>query len=416
MKFDKQHYEALKNLNPNNVEIYLKYHGWQKYAEYPDNSGSVWTKDTYNVRIIYDKDKYDDYVDNMHILIKTVAKTEGATPWQIISDINKGTVDKIKIHINEPFGKDGTIPLDIGIDKINRIKDLWLSVASSTESLLKKQTPELIYPPQKTENIITNSKNILLGQTEVGSYVIIIEMDVQPTDVSQVDLGGDIPISFARRVNLNMTRAISALDKSYKEALVHPEEAMIDIIKRTQRSGVNVNICEALGGLSAIVDEEYSDLDIDFAWAPSYPVPPDIPNTITIPAEQTKQYAQTAKIYRNEAPELNQEFAGRPLSLKNKKEEELGVVTIEALIHHKKSSLKIELPWSGEDSDYDKAIRAYRTRCMIKCVGDLKKEGLRGYRLLNPHDVEILSDESQDDSNPINRTLDEINEFYSNDE
>ena len=180
---------------------------------------------------------------------------------------------------------------------------------------------------------------------------------------------------------------------SYIKEQQNPERTSESIISRTVENGMSVNLCEALTELGMVSNGTYSSLDIDFKWASQYPVSAGTPTAVAISSPQMRCYAEDVKYLKSIAPRLNEEYSGYVSKLEHPKGGSEGIATIDTTIDKKRSLLKITLSALGSDAPYfTKAVKAHESLCMLKCVGDLHKDG-RQYTLKNPHDVEILADE-----------------------
>ncbi len=93
------YYKNLKLLKPEDIKGYLVKNGWKLYHTYPDESGSIWTKVDFHVRLIHDADRYEDYCDMTQKLVETIANAEGIDKWNIIYQINSTKAIKTRKEI-----------------------------------------------------------------------------------------------------------------------------------------------------------------------------------------------------------------------------------------------------------------------------------------------------------------------------
>lgn len=397
MKFNKEQIDKIGHLTPNNIRNYLKTHDWTLYQTYPNDDASVWTKGDAFGRLLHNPAQYADYTEITARFLVTISDTDNIPLDTLIHILSSGNKDIIQFHISEPIAQDGTIELNRSVNLIQSVKNLIIAAASGADDLAGDITPKKIYPSKKTDRVSVFGDSLRLGQTAVGSYVITVEVDVTPhEDVGQRDLNNNIPMSFARRVNMTMATAIQALNDAYKEEQQNPEMTSESIISRTVRYGVSVNLCEALTELGMVSDGTYTSLGIDFKWASQYPVPIETPTAVAIPHSQMYRYADDVKYLKSVIPRFNEEYAGYVIKLDHPKDAIEGIATIATIIDNKRSRLKITLPALGSDASYYTAVKAHERSCMLKCVGDLHKKG-RQYTLMNPHDIEILMDDECDE-------------------
>ena len=102
--------------------------------------------------------------------------------------------------------------------------------------------------------------------------------------------------------------------------------------------------------------------------------------------------AESAKVYRENNPVQNYEARGYVYLLDREKKEVDGSFGLIVRIQGKEHRLRVILSNDGENSYYSKAVKAHADVKVLKCIGDLKKEG-KSYKLLTPHGVEIISDD-----------------------
>ena len=394
----KEYYEKISGLSPSNLREYLQFKGWVQDIPNKMYGASQWKliqeKHQYYIQLLEDTG-FADYQLRTNELLQTLEEVEQRSKDAIISDILNVSSDVWKVHLKEPLTPDGMISLEKGVEVYEQIRNFFISgAASANDMYIARKTPQKIYPSKKADIISNFRRQLKLGQTEVGSYVITISADIQPSIEYKVDLDLDnnsFHGSFERGVNLTLAKALSLLKKTHTDIEKNPVEARPNIIDMTYYEGVTVNLCEAVSELSR-VGNDYTDIEFECIWAKKYPVNPDIPDKITLSANQIKFMAESAKMYRENNPVQNYEARGYVYLLDREKKEPEGSIGLIVRIQGKEHRLRVILSNDGENSDYSKAVQAHADGKVLKCIGDLKKEG-KSYKLLNPREVEIISDD-----------------------
>lgn len=395
----KKYYEKISGLHPSNFREYLLSKGWVQDLPNQIYGASIWKliqeKHQYYIQSLEDTE-FADYHLRTNELLQTLEKVEQRSKEAIISDIANVSSDVWKVHLKEPMSPDGMISLERGVEVYEQIRNFFVSGAASAHDIyIKIRTPQKIYQGKKAEIISNIPRQLKLGQTEIGSYVITISADIQPSVKYAFDLDNNpLHDSFEREVNLTLAKALLLFKKVHSDIVKNPEDPRPNIIEMTYFEGLTVNLCESISELSR-VGNDYTDIEFECIWAKKYPVSSEIPDKITLSANQIKFMAESAKVYRETNPVQNYEARGYVYLLDREKKEVEGSIGLIARIQGKEHRLRVILSNDGENSDYSKAVQAHAEVKVLKCIGNLNKEG-KSYKLLNPHEVEIISDEDID--------------------
>lgn len=384
--------DRIMQLDPDKIKRYLIANKWNCIHTYPDGVSTLWEKGNATVRHIPDKTLYSDYRRLVDTMLRTAAEVEKTDVEHVIKAINALNVDILKIHLPEPIGSDGTIPLDDATRIIDGIRKLISSATSTAEDIAAGITPKEEYSEQKSANVKAANRNLRLGQTEVGSYVITVESEVVP-DSNQTTLNATPKMPLERMALVTLAGALTAV-KEYRPR--EPAEGDdTDIITEAARRGVSANLCDNLSEISQIQQEnKHTGLDIEFRWAPEYPVEPETPSRIEITPDKMNYVAKVVDKRILAERKHNITLTGHVKGLSRSKTEETGKVTIETNVKNGPQTVTVYL--AGED--YEKAIKAHGKGYVLTVSGDLVKANKKYYTIENPHDVEADHDaDSADD-------------------
>jgi len=384
------HNDPIMQLDPDKIKRYLIAKKWKCIHTYPDGVSTLWSKNDAAVRHIPDKTLYDDYRQIVATVLRTVAKVEKTDVEHVIKAINTVNIDVLKIHLPEPIGSDGTIPLDDATRIIGGIRKLLLSAASSAEDIVAGNTPKDIYPEQKSDAVLASNKKFRLGQTEVGSYVITIESEIIP-DTSQTTLYDTPKMPFERMTLTTLANALNDI-KEYRPESGEEEADVTDIVIESARRGVSANLCDNLSEISQIEENEHTGLGIEFEWAPEYPAEVETPTHIEIPQEKMVYVAGIADKYNVTKPMPDQKMSGHVRLLSRSKPGETGTIKIDTNVKNGPQTVTVKL--TGDD--YLKAIRAHENGSVLTVFGDLVKANKKYYTIENPHDVEVDEEPADD--------------------
>src|SRR5690606_16462903 len=90
--------------------------------------------------------------------------------------------------------------------------------------------------------------SLLLGQTEVGSYVVnVIAPEQNFQDGAQADDGQENGQHFSHAITQNLVSSLQALQRAGEE---YESLGKISVFEGAVRAGASANMCEALLGLS----------------------------------------------------------------------------------------------------------------------------------------------------------------------
>ena len=375
--------DRIMQLDPDKIKRYLIANKWTCIHTYPDGVSTLWEKGNATVRHIPDKTIYSDYRRLVDTLLRTAAEVEKTDVEHVIKAINALNVDILKIHLPEPIGSDGTIPLDDATRIIDGIRKLISSATSTAEDIAAGITPKEEYSEQnKTETIKETNKKLRLGQTEVGSYVFTIESEVVP-DPNQTTLNATPKMPLERMALITLADALTAV-KEYRPR--EPAEGTddTDIVTEAARRGVSVNLCDSLSEISQIQKSgQHAGLEIEFKWAPEYPAEPETPSHIEITPEKMDYVAEVAIKHKPEERYPNEKLTGHVKGLSRSNDEEEGTIKIDTKVRNKPQMVTVKLA----AEDYDKAIAAHREKCMLTISGELVRANTNRYSIEKPHDV-----------------------------
>lgn len=375
---DRRVYESLQ---PVQVAAYLNSRGWRR-TDQIRNLASVWSPDEkryYNAEVILPFDKsVGDFVIRMAELVRALGTIEQRPVREILNDISQSTSDVVRLAFGGETYDDGTMPLETGARLIGRAWDAVAAVASVTV------VRQPIAPPRRPDQAREFLRRVRLGQTERGSYILIVQSPVLPALNFQGEL---IPAPddsqaapFERRVMVTFARALEATQQAYAEAST---TRSMDKFWDGVQEGVSANLCEAVSGM--LEDPETRGLTARFTWSPARPAPPDAPSLVTFDREAGEVIREASRLLRERTTESDVEVEGEVIGLLRPKGLEGGKVTIESTLDGRTRLIQIEL----NVTEYLDAIEAHKDRTVVRCRGELIYRGGR-YHLVNPVSFQIL--------------------------
>jgi len=367
---------AVKTLRPLEVATYLRSSGWTQRS--PSKEASTWTRTVgdmeYEAVVPLHQD-FRDYGLRMAELLRTVASAEGRTQIQTFKDLLSTFADVIRIRIDDPESRDGTLSLESNSIVAQKARDLMMAAAcSATEH-------RAVWHSRKPAQAIEHLRKVRVGQSERGSYILTVITRVDPALQSPKNgqlFEADAP--FERQVTQTLAESLSALDIASSTAALTGEFASFE---ESVNLGVSANLCDAVAGLGG---DQVGDRQLEFlfSWSPGRPLGREIRSRIKFSPDQIPVIKEAARLIRERAPVGDFELEGAVVKLDRAPAQAVGRVTIIGNVDGKPKRVSLEL----SDSDYHLAVQAHDQEIALKCTGTLVREG-RAYRLQEPRDVVV---------------------------
>ena len=216
-------------------------------------------------------------------------------------------------------------------------------------------------------------KQVRLGQTEHGSFVVTMMAPVPPLLQPMPDESwarfSDEP--HERQVT---RRLVQALEASRDAAELAHSGAGAPAFERAVADGVSANLCESLVELIGA----FSSLDIRVTWARTCPERSS-GAAIRFFEPDVQHLDAASRLFREFEPQPNAQLVGAVVRLRRAESDSDGNITLRAEVEGQPRSVTADL----NPLDYSLAIQAHRDKAAIIATGTLERIGER-WRLLNP--------------------------------
>ncbi|TVR97728.1 MAG: hypothetical protein EA406_08365 [Rhodospirillales bacterium] len=376
---------VLDALKPLELAAYLRAKGWRRKADI-NGKGSLWLVE------LPDGEEFDvtlplrqdlaDYALRMGELLQTVAQVEGRSELEVLRDLMTTTADLVRVRATGHGADNGSLPLELAVTLVERSRDMILSAACAT---LEKRPSFAKRKPQQAMDYL---RQVRLGQTEHGSYVLTILSPVSPElKAAQGELPGLEPVQpYERRVIRTLMGGLTALGEAARAAALDGSmQPFADAVER----GVSANLCEAVVGLSEVGSG--APIDVRVSWSRSRPVDPKASVRVALSSDSIPIIREAARHFRERTPLEDFEVEGFVTRLNRGPAAKAGEVTVQASVDGPMRPITMELV----PDDYTKAVKAHDDRLKVRCTGELAQEG-RGLRLQNPRQFEVTAYEDND--------------------
>ena len=229
-------------------------------------------------------------------------------------------------------------------------------------------------------------KQVRLGQTEHGSFVVTMMAPVPPLLQPMPDESwarfSDEP--HERQVT---RRLVQALEASRDAAELAHSGAGAPAFERAVADGVSANLCEAVAKLI----EQSSRLEVSVSWAKTRPVP-ESRRCILFSESDAGVFKEAARTFRAKEPRPDIKLFGSVHKLSRGEDDIQGQVTFKVDMDGRSQSVGSVL----DQSNYSVAIRAHEARNPVVVTGDLERIGQR-WRVTNATVREVASDDGDDE-------------------
>lgn len=372
----------INSLNPANIAAYLSARGWRRAPSFVEAKASLWLapgKSETDVLLPL-RANLGDYSLRMGALVDTVASVEGRSPYEVLRDFSTISADLIRVRIAADGPSGTTLPFIDGVNLLKKIRDVLVAAALST---LEKRA---YYTNRWPEMIVEFLDQLELGQTEYSSFVFTV---VSPLDGEQASLprvGGDRADRpqepFGRRVAVTLMHALKAMEDAAAAAAL---EGNVNPFLLAVEEGVSANLCDAVVELQSIV----ADRSVEFSvtWAATREPPEDAVHSVVLAQDRIPQIEAASDAIWGMPKRFDFRLEGTVLEMDPAR----GAAILLGYVDGKPRRIRANL----DALTSAEADRAQRERLLIRCEGDLVREG--GELVLKtPRYFQILDDGAKD--------------------
>ena len=370
--------DALLAIPPAALSAYARSLGWNKLESYGDHS-DVYASYELPEIILPRTNRLGDYANVVSQLIEYFCDAVEADALSVYRDLI--TADRDVIRVRAPADHDsGSVAVDDGIGILTGARDMVLAAACSLSN------PQTLYRAGANKEASEYLKRVKLGQTEQGSFIItLLSPAISPPVQEELFPDESLDDSpFERQVTRRLADALSAT----RNAAERTNAGEAESFSKAVSAGVSANLCEALVQLI----EPFSRLDVRFSWARTYPSRQSR-EVIRFASSDAPILREAARSFRALGPRPDTSLFGFVSRLTRDQQETEGTISLRASIDNRVQSVTAVL----NQTDYNRAIEAHRTKSPVIASGDLERVGQR-WHLSSPRieDVILRDDEAEE--------------------
>ena len=372
MRASIQNRDALLAVSPAALSGYARAEGWSKAEAYGDFSDIYVAKGLPEI-VLPRTENLDDYANVVATLIEIFARVADVDGLSLYRDLV--TADRDVIRMRAADSDDGTVSMIEGVDFVRGASDVVLAAACSYHN------PQPLYRARANIEALEYLRQMRLGQTEQGSFIITLHSPVvpppmqMPFDFDPENLPDDD--TEVRRI----TKHLASILKSARKAIEGTVSGRFDAFIKVVPDGVSANLCEALDLMIA----PFSAMDVSFVWARTRPKARE---RIQFSNDDAPILREAARAFRQQEPRLDKSLSGFVNILTRPEDEEEGKISLKTEIDGKTQSVTAVL----SQSEYSRAIKAHADQAMVVFEGDLERVGHR-WNLRNPRIKTVIPNE-----------------------
>lgn len=249
----------LKGITASSVEKFLLYSGWKMDESFIGcKLVPFYKEDEPDFRIaVPSSERYKDYFERINILVNILADYYEKKEDEIITAIRGIYSDHIQFRIVSETSKSGSIPLDYAAKCIEGLKDLVLYSACAEQ----KPVPVCMRANNSAKSSL---ENFQFGQTQVGSFIINIDVQVVDESDDQCFLEEVKPLPTERPEHRIVKRIETAMGQINR--VVNRDTKISALIENGYECGTTANICDAIYKLKSDKDDDIT-VETTFRYA-----------------------------------------------------------------------------------------------------------------------------------------------------
>lgn len=352
------------------LRAYLQHKQWFEDGKIR-NVATIWHRqDNEDAEVVLPFTYVKDYWPRMRDALASIASFEERAVHEVLDDIKRLFANVITIRVVHDDTTDGTIPIKDGVLLIAKARELLSAAARSLYAKRKQFTRGA--PKEAREYLET----LLLGQTEVGSYVVNVIAPVQSVAI-EPEMVTTIPL--AQAITSNLITGLSALEKA---TATYEEKGDLGAFDEAVLAGASSNMCDALLGFSGEKHNRTFEITVTAAPSPLFVTKPE---KFVFDGRHVEVLEKATGYYKGDYILQERRLTGYITKLSRPKDATSGTITIDSIVGDVERKVQVEL--TGDD--YHQAVVAHDNSKMVRVEGDVHIKS-KSAQLLNPKNFGVI--------------------------
>lgn len=300
----------------------------------------------------------------------------GKPPAWLLEEVRASTFDIIRLRATGPSVGQGRVPVELGTRLFGLSRELLLAAACSAHD------PRSVYRARKPAEAMEFLRRVKLAAPEQGSFIVTVHAPIPP-GLQPALMEGMEEVPFERRATLTLASAATAARQAAEQALLG---GGADPFLNGTAAGISANLCDALAGF--VDGDETTGLDLQFGWAASRLVPAGTPVAVHVGSDLSPILREGARLLRATGSTPDFELEGAVVRLDSNNPGAGGVAVIAGQVDGQPRKVRVPM----DTTDYALAIRAHEEGQLLRCEGELVRQGRR-FQLDRVRHVDVVIDE-----------------------
>lgn len=358
------------DISSDQLRTYLQLKHWREDGKIR-SVATIWHReDNEDAEVLLPISYVKDYRQRMRDALRAIASFEARDVPDVLNEVKRLFANVIAVRVISEDTNDGTIPINDGVLLIAKAKELLSAAARSLHAKRKQFTRGA---PKEAKHYL---ETLLLGQTEVGSYVVNVIAPVQAMP-STVDLATPIPM--AQAITSSLVSGLTALEKASSE--YHDDGDFTDF-DAAVLAGASSNMCDALLGFSGEKRNRTFEITVTAAPSPLFEMQP---KKFVFDTKRVGVLEKATSYYKGDYILPDRRLTGYITKLSRPKDESSRTITIDSVLGDVERKVHVEL--SGDE--YHMAVLAHDENKMVRVEGDVHVKS-KSAQLLNPKNFGVI--------------------------
>lgn len=320
-----------------------------------------------------------DYRQRVRDALAAIASFERRAVFDVIGDVKRLFSNVITVRVIHADTEDGTIPINDGVLLISKAKDL---LSAAAQAVYAKRRHFFGPAPKDARNYLDT---LLLGQTEIGSYVVNVIAPNQTNfhvdrAVADSAIADAVPIGQA--ITLNLVTGLEALSRA---STTYEEVGDLKAFDDAVLSGASANLCDALLGFSGAEHNRTFEITVTAAAGPMFEREP---RKFEFDGKHVKVLEKVSDYYKDDYVLPDRVLTGHITKLVRPKDETAGTITLDSILGDVERKVRVTL--TGDD--YHLAVIAHDNGQMVRVQGDVHIKS-KTAELLSPRNFGVIKAE-----------------------
>lgn len=353
------------------LRAYLQSKQWHEDGKIR-SVATIWRRsDDEDSEILVPWQSAKDYLPRLQQALSSIAFYEKRLASDVVRDVQRLLSNVISVRVIHDDTSDGTIPINDGVLLIAKAKEL---LSAAAHSVYAKRRQFAGGTPREAKDYL---ETLMLGQTEIGSYVVNVIAPTQP--VASMDASTTEAVPLGHAITLNLVTSLEALKRASVEYEKVGELKTFDV---AVLAGASSNMCDALLGFSGEKHHRTFEITVTGTSGPMFESEPKM---FAFDSRQVALLERVSGYYKDDYVLPQRRLTGYITKLSRPKDETSGTIIIDSILGDVERKIRVEL--TGDD--YHMAVLAHDNSKLVRVEGDVHIKS-KSANLLNPANFGVI--------------------------